>query len=795
MILLFFFFNSIFSIPNDPEIQNSYALHNNGIFGSPFGEDINIFPVWERNHSGNGTTIAIIGNGVYTSTPDLVNQQLSELHFNLDDDSQNVEPSFGDQHAERSTGMTGIVVAEANNGFCSAGVAYNSNYFFFKTTDDENKDSKILKALQKNNDNATIKYFSISPTCQAYDSSLISICPQPNHSPEIEETISEMSPIVVTSAGNDAVSGGDSNFFAISRSKDSVTISDTTAGGMRPFWSNRGSSIIANAPAGGSTGILSASKYDPSPPTPTREKCSDLVSGVISNGAGAAYATGVIALMKEINPELKARDIHAIFAITSTINDPFHQSWTLNGAGFNYSDIYGFGRINADLAVNLAQNWNDLPERQTQQINFETIELNESRSGFKSVASKFNRNNQKNIENKNENNNINFIEFIELEFQCEDIGMLTLFVTSPMGTKLKVVAPASLKLSGNNEAYYVVRGFFGEDPHGQWNITVTREGFGNKIKLENILIKISGTTEKIDLPKIERKIGSDPSKSLPNQIKLELSEKQLVCDKEFTVSLKANEQELYALFLKDEKHHSMFQIATGIELGQEISVKIPCLFNSKTEYKIYAENRRLNVSDETSVNVSNDNADNIILKPTPYDTIYINNGQITIDLKVALHNEYLLTDSIAQSAIVGLFDFTKKQDIFRRPILVSEFHSITIPIEQPIQQAVLYVVPLFYTNTSGCSTMIQPVFIIGQHDDEPEKFELPLNDEFCPIPEGINDGDFTHADPKLRWIWIGSICGFTVLFMMMVMVWHFTCRRRKTQTTAEKAALLITEGS
>ncbi|RVU33175.1 serine protease [Rheinheimera riviphila] len=90
------------------------------------------------------------------------------------------------------------------------------------------------------------------------------------------------------------------------------------------------------------------------------------------NGTSSAApnAAGVIALMLSANPNLSYRDVKHILAASSSKVDPTnakvkltladgefvaHDGWVKNKAGFEHNNYYGFGRVNAGKAVELAK--------------------------------------------------------------------------------------------------------------------------------------------------------------------------------------------------------------------------------------------------------------------------------------------------------------------------------------------------------------------------------------------------------------------------------------------------------
>ena len=766
MLLCFSLFSLIFSLPNDPMLNLSFPLNNNGIFGSARGEDINILSAWNNGFDGSNLTISIVGGGCYVNNDELKNRQISSLHYNIDDGTTNVEPST-ESDDQNYTSLAAMAVAKGNNSFCSVGAAYKSSFFYLKTERIDD-DEVLVSAITKYDENADIKYFSFVPRCSS-DSK----CPPPVHHYEVEKAIAESNAIIVTPAGADAMRGGDANLFTISKSPFTITVADTTASGTRAFWSNRGSSILANAPAGGSLSYYNTQKYFPSSISMGKDQCLTENSGVVI-GSGAAFAAGVLALMKQANSRITSRDAQAIIILSSTINDPYSLSWVLNGAGFNYSDIYGFGRINANLAIEISKKWENLPQQETEQIVFQSIELLEARSGFSKLSSQY-------------NGNLHFIECVELEFECENPSMLTIFITSPMGTTHKIATPYIPK-EKQSQSYYVAKGFFAEDPTGNWNLSISHEGFSNKLNISNIKLNIVGMKNSIFLPSAQRNIGSDSFQPLHNDIEFTLSTKNLKCDDYSTLSLTSPANEDFDVFLRHDDH-SLYHTETTIRSGeQSAKFKIPCIFKSNN-YSIYVENRKTDSSGSLPVFVENSNDDSIILNPTPYDTLYINeSGMINIDLQISLRSDYLITDATAHSAIVGIYDLINQKNIYNRLTLLSDFNAISVPVENTVKEGILYVVPLWFTNTSGCSSLIQPIFIIHENEDEPEKFEVPLSNN-CPIPTGVDDEDYPKPDSNLRIIWISCIGGFSVIFMVTIVVWHCTCRKKSSKLNLDQATL------
>lgn len=77
--------------------------------------------------------------------------------------------------------------------------------------------------------------------------------------------------------------------------------------------------------------------------------------------AAAPVVSGVIALMLQAKPELTWRDVQYILIETAHKNPGW--DGTPNTAGYEHSNRYGFGRVDATAAVKKALDWIPLPEK------------------------------------------------------------------------------------------------------------------------------------------------------------------------------------------------------------------------------------------------------------------------------------------------------------------------------------------------------------------------------------------------------------------------------------------------
>ncbi len=206
-------------------------------------------------------------------------------------------------------------------------------------------------------------------------------------------------------------------------------------------------------------------------------------------GTSAATPTvsGIIALMRDANEELTWRDVKLILAETAeqvdvNRNETFDIGWqdsgfTLHNGSTRYTHHhdYGFGLVNAGAAVNLARNWELLPNEE--QV---FVPGTADAGGFSFTIS----------------DAINFIESAQVEMQGNypNFGDMTITLVSPNGVQSRLANPHScLNFFPNREMptrvtdcadlsntfTFGTAAHLGENPNGAWELRVTGGGQGS----------------------------------------------------------------------------------------------------------------------------------------------------------------------------------------------------------------------------------------------------------------------------------------------------------------------------
>jgi len=230
------------------------------------------------------------------------------------------------------------------------------------------------------------------------------------------------------------------------------------------------------------------------------------------NGTSSAApnASGVVALILSANPDLTWRDVRHVLASTSTMNDPenetvtfaigesdfvAHQGWIENAAGFNFNNLYGFGRVDAGAAVAMAKSYTkDLGE----QVITEWIGSGSVITGDDTMTSAIPDNSAEGLVYKIEVTEALDLEAMQFKFDISNVDMmyglpdgtqttagmdLAIEVTSPSGTKSVILSskqaityPAYSLDDGDQPGYILRNGvllsnaFYGESSKGEWTI-------------------------------------------------------------------------------------------------------------------------------------------------------------------------------------------------------------------------------------------------------------------------------------------------------------------------------------
>ena len=218
----------------------------------------------------------------------------------------------------------------------------------------------------------------------------------------------------------------------------------------------------------------------------------DYTSTFTGTSAAAPALSGVIALILEANPDLTWRDVRRILAFTA-INDERDQTvayqpithsvdlsssaatnlvidlaWVENAAGYRHNTRYGFGKVDAWAAVEMAKNYHLYPSLSGEYVQYQFTA--ENADAF--TSNEFLQSTSLELQ-VDQNLALEYARAL-VTFNHTNIEKTLLVLTSPHGTKSILHWP----IDGDNtsasfdSAAFGAAGFFGESSIGTWTLTL-----------------------------------------------------------------------------------------------------------------------------------------------------------------------------------------------------------------------------------------------------------------------------------------------------------------------------------
>ncbi len=352
------------SIPDDPLFSSQWHLQNTAQnTGAVSGNDIDVVDAWD-DATGSGVLIAITDDGLDQSHADLAAHVRADLGLDLVDDDNN--PSAGDH----GTACAGLAAAIGNNTLGIAGVAYNAALVGVRLFDleypvDDDEATAFQYGVTAEND-ADIIAINNNSWGPADDARRLE-GPGPLAQAALEQGILQgrngKGVIYVWAGGNGRSQGDNVNYDGYANSRYTIAVGASTDTGVYASYSEAGAALLLNAPSsGGNAGIVTTDFTGAAGYTST-----DYEMDFGGTSASCPLVSGVVALLLETNPALTWRDVQHILLRSATKNDPTSDGWRTNGGGLLFHHDYGFGRVNAELAVKMAQSWTLVPAQEAAQ--------------------------------------------------------------------------------------------------------------------------------------------------------------------------------------------------------------------------------------------------------------------------------------------------------------------------------------------------------------------------------------------------------------------------------------------
>ena len=285
--------------------------------------------------------------------------------------------------------------------------------------------------------------------------------------------------VIVFAAGNDRAAANDVGLQPINSDPRVIAVAASDANGTIAPYSNRGAGLLVTA-IGDSVAV----------PYPGGQ--------FYAIASGTSYAaptvSAISALMLSVNPSLGWRDVQEILADAAYAPTPAMGGFVVNaggdwnGGGRHFSDDFGFGVIDANVAVNLARAWKE----QSSSSNLVTA------GGFQLSGVGVARGTT--ITSTLAIGADERVQHVQVEIA--DVNLLAadsrLVLTSPAGTRSVLLDQPGVSRGADNTGGLDLSGsmvtdnaFWGENATGTWTLSVSNVG-GSDGMLQGWMLKVWG---------------------------------------------------------------------------------------------------------------------------------------------------------------------------------------------------------------------------------------------------------------------------------------------------------------
>ena len=448
---------------DDPLYGCQWHLDNTHQFSGGAGFDINAEEAWETT-LGEGVNVAIVDNGLHYEHPD--------LRENVDE-SRNHSYSGSDVSHAWSTHGTAVagLVAARDNDIGMRGVAPRATIYAYDLTalgiDADDEQDAMIRNLE-----AT----GVSSNSWGFRDNGFPYSAPDTWLGSIERGLAEgyggKGISYVWAAGNGGAETDDSNLDGRANHHGVIAVCAIDYGDTRSYYSEPGANLWVCAPSSGGEAA-------PRIATTTNGGYRTDFGGT---SAAAPIVSGVVALMRSVNPALTWRDVKLILAASARKNDPGNSGWEEGAlrygsttARYSFNHEYGFGMVDAAAAVDLADGWTNAPAMRTTTARYQGESF--SIPDAPQVGSSRTITTTLTVDEY-----VEFAEFVEIKIAIDHASFrdLEIDLVSPSGATSRLATegrPYSFFLAFPallNETFRMGSArHLGEDPAGEWQLRVT----------------------------------------------------------------------------------------------------------------------------------------------------------------------------------------------------------------------------------------------------------------------------------------------------------------------------------
>jgi len=475
--------------------------------------DVNVIPVWNAGISGKGVVVTILDDGIEHNHTDLLRNYDPAASWDVNDNDPDPFPRYDPTNENKhGTRCAGEVAAQANNTKCGVGVAYNAKIGGVRMLDGRVTDRVEAESLSLNPQYIDIYSASWGPS----DDGMTVEGPGTLASAAFLNGITKgrngLGSIYLWASGNGGRHDDSCNCDGYTASIYTLSISSSSDHGESPWYSEACASTLATTLSSGAHGEKRIVTTD------LHNLCTERHTGT---SASAPLAAGIIALALEKNPKLTWRDVnHLVVHSANWVPLKRDPDWRMNGIGLHVNEKFGFGLLDSERLVQLAD-----------PLHFRTVPQKRECTGklFSSVKQlRWDQPLVVEIESdgcEKTGSEIRYLEHIQLLLTIEYTrrGDLVLFITSPMGTRTCLLPVRSEDSSdeGFKRWAFMSTHAWGEDPRGKWTLELKDggESRSNNGVLKDWSLVLHGTKDKPHHQNITHPEIPIHKKAVPDDVK------------------------------------------------------------------------------------------------------------------------------------------------------------------------------------------------------------------------------------------------------------------------------------